>query len=117
VYVRPFQRPGGRVVISLEGGIEPRWNPNGRELFFVNPDGALMSAAVRPSADGATLDVEAARQLFRSRLQDRGLYPPNYKIDYDVSPAGDRFLMLQATEKAEAGAISVVANWRPKTPR
>ena len=55
--------------------------------------------------------------MFQSRLQDRGLYPPNYKIDYDVSPDGDRVLMLQATEKAEAAAISVVANWRPKAIR
>jgi Tol biopolymer transport system component len=115
VYVRPFQRAGERVVISLDGGIEPRWNSNGREIFFISPSGAVMSAAVRPSAAGSVLDVEPARQLFQSRLQNRGLYPPNFKIDYDVSRGGERFLMLQATEKAEAAAITVVANWRPKT--
>lgn len=117
VYVRPFQRPGARALISTEGGIEARWNPNGREIFLVNPAGAVMSAAVRPSADGTSLDVDPARLLFQGRLSARGVYPPSYKIDYDVSPAGDRFLILQTTDSSEGAAITVVANWQPQAIR
>jgi len=69
-----------------------------------------MSAALRPSADGLSFDVEPPRALFQGRLAEAGAYPPNFKMDYDVSPVGDRFLMLQTIEKA-AAPITVVANW------
>ena len=33
-YVQPYPGPGGKWQISTEGGTEPMWNPNGRELFY-----------------------------------------------------------------------------------
>jgi eukaryotic-like serine/threonine-protein kinase len=38
VYVQPFPGPGRRVLISTDGGTEPRWSRNGRELFYRNAD-------------------------------------------------------------------------------
>jgi eukaryotic-like serine/threonine-protein kinase len=38
VYVQPYPGPGGKWQISTEGGIEPTWNPNGRELFYRSGD-------------------------------------------------------------------------------
>jgi Tol biopolymer transport system component/tRNA A-37 threonylcarbamoyl transferase component Bud32 len=38
VYVQPYPGPGGKWQISTEGGMEPVWNPNGRELFYRSGD-------------------------------------------------------------------------------
>jgi Tol biopolymer transport system component len=38
VYVRPFQPPGGKTQISNDGGTEPVWSSDGRELFYLNGD-------------------------------------------------------------------------------
>jgi hypothetical protein len=117
VYARPFPGPGGRFQVSVAGGIEARWHPNGKEIFFVNPKGELLVAAVRPSADGASLDVEAPRILFQTRMAGGGTYPANFKIDYDVSGDGQRFLMLVTTDDAAMASITVIANWQPKATR
>ena len=36
IYVQPYPGPGGKSQISTDGGTEPVWNPNGRELFYRN---------------------------------------------------------------------------------
>jgi hypothetical protein len=46
-----------------------------------------------------------------------GTYPANFKIDYDVSGDGQRFLMLVTTDEAAMASITVVANWQPKATR
>ena len=43
VYVQPFMRPGGRVRVSTNGGSQPRWRGDGRELFYLALDGTMMS--------------------------------------------------------------------------
>ena len=63
VYVQPFMRPGGRVRVSTNGGSQPRWRGDGRELFYLALDGTMMSVR---TADPAT--PGAARKLFQLRL-------------------------------------------------
>lgn len=46
VYVRPFPPAGGGWLVSRTGGTQPRWRGDGRELFFLAPDGSVMAAAV-----------------------------------------------------------------------
>src|SRR5437667_12530984 len=46
IYVQPFPGPGGKWQVSNEGGTQPRWNRNGKELFYISADGKLMSVAI-----------------------------------------------------------------------
>src|SRR3984893_13048992 len=83
VYVSPFARPGGKRQISTNGGIKPRWKRDGKEIFYLSPDGQLMATEVRIS--GETVEVGATRTLFSGMTTANG-------YGYDVSPDGQRIL-------------------------
>ena len=60
IYMRPFPGPGPDARVSIDGGTQVRWDPHGKELFFIAADGRLMSVPVRfPSQD----DVEPGRPV------------------------------------------------------
>ena len=104
IYVRGYPGSGGKWQISNEGGTEPVWNPKGRELFFRN--GNRMMAV--ETTTQPTFSAGKPKLLFE------GPYVPTPRSlpDYDVSPDGQRFLMLKTTEQAQTSAqINVVLNW------
>ncbi len=105
VYVQPYPGPGGKWQISTDGGTEPVWNPNGRELFYRSGD-KMMAADV--STEPAFV-AGKPHMLFEGPYMPTPITSPNY----DVSPDGQRFLMLKAVEQAEAAPtqINVVLNW------
>src|SRR5262249_23503679 len=97
IYVVPYPGPGGRSQVSTDGGTQPRWNKNGRELFF-RSGAKMMAVAVET---GATFRAGAAHVLFEKAAGD-----------YDVAPDGRRFLMLKPTPAAgDAGELHVIVNW------
>jgi serine/threonine-protein kinase len=102
IYVRPYPGPGGKWQISTGGGSEPVWNPKGRELFYRSGNKMM---AVDVTTQG-TFSAGKPRILFE------GAYVPTPRSfpDYDVSPDGQRFLMLKPNEQAQA-QINVVLNW------
>jgi Tol biopolymer transport system component len=105
VYVQPYPGPGGKWQISTEGGTEPVWNRNGRELFYRSGDKVMaMDIATQPNFAAGT-----PRMLFEGPYES----PPVPNANYDVSPDGQRFLMLKPTEQAETAPtqINVVLNW------
>ena len=91
IYVQPFPGPGTRQVISTNGGKEPVWSPDGRELFY-RESTALMAVPVETT------------DSFRAGLPKR-LFDGPYVADnaghasYDVSPDGTKFLMIQNDER------------------
>ena len=112
VYVQRFPELGDKRQISVGGGIDPVWSPDGRELFYLRtrpggPPGAVMVVA---------LETEPTVAPGRSEVLFEGVYyrPPIVVRQYDLSPDGERFLMItvgdQATEEA-APQIHVVLNW------
>jgi Tol biopolymer transport system component len=105
VYVQPYPGPGGKWQISTEGGTEPVWNPNGRELFYRSGNKILAVDIITQPG----FSVGKPRMLFEGPYQPAPLTAPNY----DVSPDGQRFLMLKPVESAEAAPtqINVVLNW------
>jgi serine/threonine-protein kinase len=104
IYVRPFPGPGGKLQISTEGGAEPVWARNGRELFYRNGD-KMMSAAVETKP---MFTAGKPKLLFEGHYE-AGLYPS--LANYDVSPDGQRFLMIKASEQEQASTqINVVLN-------
>jgi Tol biopolymer transport system component/predicted Ser/Thr protein kinase len=105
IYVQPYPGPGGKWQISTEGGSEPVWNPNGGELFYRNGDKMMaVDITTQPGFAAGT-----PKLLFEGRYAT-GPFPI---ANYDVSPDGQRFLMLKAAEQAEAAPtqINVVLNW------
>jgi serine/threonine-protein kinase len=85
VYVRSYPQPGARVSVSLQGGSEPVWARDGRELFYRAGD-SLMAASVTSSP---TLTVTGRRRLFAGPFLEGGGYR-----EYDVAPDGQHFVMI-----------------------
>jgi hypothetical protein len=109
--VRPFPGPGGKWQISTEGGVEPVWARNGRELFYRNGD-KMMAAAVETKPTFAA----AKPQLLFERHYEAS--PQSFLANYDVSPDGQRFLMVKAGEQESAATqINVVLNWADELRR
>ena len=102
VYVRPYPGPGGKWQISTDGGGEPMWNPKGRELFYRS--GQKMMAV--------DYTEQPEFSAGKPKLLFEGPYVPSPRslADYDVTPDGQRFLMLKNAEQ-RPGEISVVLNW------
>jgi Tol biopolymer transport system component len=104
IYVQPYPGLGGKYQISTEGGTEPVWNPNGRELFFRS--GAKMMVVDITSQPG--FSAGKPRMLFEGPYLSLQATIPSY----DISPIGRRFLMLKASEQSQAiTQIDIVQNW------
>ena len=81
IYVQPYPGPGGKWQISTDGGNEPQWNRNGRELFYRNGD-KMMATAVQTKP---TLAAAKPNLLFE-RHYEASAQP--FLANYDVSPDG-----------------------------
>ncbi len=106
IYVRPFPDPGGKLQISTEGGTEPMWSRDGRELFYRIGD-KMMAVAI---ATEPRLAPGSPTLLFEGRYRS-GSEGGNPATGYDVAPDG-RFVMIRAEEGAGGTQqINVVLNW------
>ena len=91
----------GKWLVSSAGGDRPRWRRDGKELFYLAPDGKMMAVPVKSAA---TFELGLPVPLFETRTV--GFYP------YDVSPDG-RFLINTPIEsEASSTPITVVLNWQ-----
>ena len=110
VWVQPFPIvDAGRWQVSTAGGVQPLWARNGRELFYVAPDGALM--AVQWETRGSPESAGAPTRLIEGRYFKGG--EGTTVRQYDVTADGQRFLMMkdEARETDVAPSINVVQNW------
>jgi serine/threonine protein kinase/Tol biopolymer transport system component len=106
VYVQPYPGPGGKWEISTEGGTEPVWNPNGRELFYRSGD-KMMAAEI---ATQPSFSAGKPKVLFAGQYQPSPNITPT--ANYDIAPDGQRFLMLKLAGQDQAATqINVVLNW------
>jgi Tol biopolymer transport system component/DNA-binding winged helix-turn-helix (wHTH) protein len=106
IYVQHYSGPGGKWQISTEGGTEPLWNPNGRELFYRSGD-RMMAAEI---ATQPHFSAGKPKMLFSGQFQPSPNPVPN--ANYDVSRDGQRFLLLKAGGLDKAPTqINVVLNW------
>jgi serine/threonine-protein kinase len=104
VYVRPYPGPGGKWQISTDGGSEPVWNPKGRELFFRSGKKMMVVEYVGQQS----FTAGKPKELFE------GNYIPTPRTfpDYDITPDGQKFLMLKTAEDQQSNSqINVVVNW------
>jgi dipeptidyl aminopeptidase/acylaminoacyl peptidase len=104
VYVRPFPKGEGRVVVSTDGGAAPRWRGDGRELFY-EANREIWAVAITPTATGLQIGPPA-------RLFDLGVG----SAGWDVTRDGRRILVGRGVEQRAPGALTVTVNW-PSTLR
>jgi serine/threonine protein kinase/Tol biopolymer transport system component len=102
VYVESFPVPGRKVRISTDGGMDPRWRNDGRELYFIAADGQLMATGItmKPS-----FHATVPKPLFR--IPTTG---DNVRRNYWASPDGQRFLALQEPS-GSVEQVNVIVNW------
>ena len=117
VYVRPFDPgsptgtppEGGKWQVSTQGGFSPRWNGNGKELFYVRSDGTVMSVEV--SGNDGVFQAGVPKPLFKPK----GLAPQNPDYFYwDASSDGKQFIFVvspSASATVTPPRFTVVLNW------
>lgn len=108
VYVRPFPNVGdGRWMVSTEGGAFPVWSRSGSELFYVNR-ATIMAVAVE--ARGETFAAQTPEALFSGPFETGS-------PQFDVTPDGRHFIMVEADPDARPTQIQVIANWMEEIRR
>ncbi|HEX6105219.1 MAG TPA: protein kinase, partial [Gemmatimonadales bacterium] len=105
VYVRPFPETAtAKWQVSTAGGQQPLWAASGRELFYINGRGEMVSAEIRP---GAAFSVGEQRTLFST-----GPYAGGGGIhSYAVSPDDRRFLFTREGEALQESELVVAQHW------
>ncbi len=107
VYVQPLPE-GPKRQVSIGGGKMPVWSRDGSELFYAARDGMLMSVALRHAAGG--LEIAEPKSLFPLQLGVSGEIQFQ-RHPYDVSPDGQRFLVIRRAPDSETDSAVVVTNW------
>jgi Tol biopolymer transport system component len=106
VYVQRFPGADGKWQVSTHGGLQPRWRRDGKELFYLAPDGKLMAAAVKTSA--STFETGTPQVLFNTGITTGFVDRRN---QYVVTRDGQRFLVNISAEDENSAPITVVLNW------
>jgi len=113
VYVMAYPGPGPQVPISTNGGTDPLWRQDGRELYYRAGDQMM---AVNVVSNGRSLTASKPKVLWRGHYlagagSSCGMAGPT-SANYDVTPDGERFLMMEdASPNAECELLRVVSNW------
>jgi len=106
VYVSPFPGFGSKWEVSRGGGEEPRWRGDGKEMFYLAPDGRLMAADVK---SGTGFEAGSPIALFQTHPRQ-----PLSAMDffsYDVTADGQKFLVNTKMDTTSSAPLSVILNW------
>jgi serine/threonine protein kinase len=107
IYVSPFPSFSSKWQVSRnDGGEEPRWRRDGKELFYLAPDGRLMAAEIRV---GSGFETGSPTVLFQTHPRQ-----PISAMDffsYDVTADGQRFLVNTKVDTSNSAPLSVILNW------
>ena len=102
VYVQSFPVPAARYPVSKGGGAQPQWRGDGKEIFFLTPDSALMAAAIDTTREFRASVPEVLFQAAASAAN---------RHQYAVTRDGKRFLMISTDRGAIGSPLTVVVNW------
>jgi len=105
IYVQTFPPSSAQWQVSSGGGAGPVWRRDGKELFYLSPGRKLMAVDVKLGSN--TFEAGVPRMLF----QTRGPGFPGPRNAYDVSPDGQRFLIISTPADAPPTPVTVVTNW------
>jgi serine/threonine protein kinase/Tol biopolymer transport system component len=115
IWLRSFPDRAKVIRVTENGGTQVRWPRAGTELFYLAPNGTLMTAPLMPASNGKTVEIGSPVALFPTNLL---IYPSagNFRQDYDVSHDGSRILMNVPMRDTFMPPITVILNWRRPSP-
>jgi len=112
IYVQPFPGPGGDSRVSIDGGAQVRWNPNGKELFYIAPDDRLMAVPIRFVSNGKAVEPGTPLGLFATNVGSTAIN--TNRQQYAVSANGQTFVMNSVLGEGSTSPITVILNWKPR---
>jgi hypothetical protein len=114
VHVREFPNGQRRWQVSTDGGFEPKWRGDGRELFYIAADQQMMSVAV--SDRNGAFEPGRPTPLFRASVLGAPYQNGFVRNEYAVTRDGERFLINEPVDGSPAYAIRVLVNWQSLLP-
>jgi eukaryotic-like serine/threonine-protein kinase len=106
IYIQAFPAGGRKHQASIDGGRMPVWSRDGKELYFIAPDGQMMSVPI--ASKGGNLEIGTPKALFQSNI----VTASNNFVTFDVSKDG-RFLIPQQ-EQASGLPLTLLVNWQSR---
>jgi len=104
IYIQAFPDAGGKWQISTQGGRDPMWRRDGKELFYISPDGKMMSVDI---AAAATLQAGVPKVLFEGVRSNENPLGRSYAVTAD----GQQFLVIRPDRARAIPSTTVVVNW------
>jgi Tol biopolymer transport system component len=106
IFIKTFPEEQGKWQISTQGGISPRWAPDGRELYYINTVGKFMGVPIQHKP---FFSPGKAKELFDVAQMN---FPITPLTNFDVTPDGQKFLMVRNLSfRARDTAFNIVTNW------
>jgi Tol biopolymer transport system component len=113
VYVTSFPTPGGKTQVSVNGGSEPRWRRDGKELFYIAPGDKLTAVDVIP---GARVQFGIPHELFPMPEHASGILWLDSGI-FEAFDNGQHFLIHEHVDITAHQPVRVLLNWVPAQKR
>jgi len=104
IYIAGFPSMTGARQVSTSGGCTPQWRADGKELYYLGEDGAVMSVEVKP---GSSLQIGPPRRLFQTSIGEYAFCWAKYVPAAD----GQKFLIIEAPTTPADEQMHVVTNW------
>ncbi len=104
IYVQAFPGPGGKYQVSTQGGQDPQWRRDGKEILYLSPEGDMMSVDVIAGTD---FQAGIPRKLFRAGPSGGNPAGRGWALSAD----GQRFLFRKPIQSGFVPTITVVLNW------
>ncbi len=107
VYAESFPATGFKRQLSTQGGYEPHWRRDGKELFYMAPNQTLMAVGVKTNP--TTLEVSPPKALFATRIKWMEIQAGAHH--YAAARDGQRFLISSTTDEARSMPVTIMLNW------
>ena len=111
IYVTSFPGAAGKWQVSRGGGSEPRWRGDGKEIFYIAPNGMLMAVPVNAESIFAT---GTPAPLFQ--IHGRASISSTDVFTYDVAKDGKRFLVNRYVKPEHVPPLTILLNAAPANP-
>ena len=98
VYITSFPATGNRLQVSTEGGTRPRWDPDGKGIYY-RENNQVMFVSFEA---GPPVKLGAPQRLFETTSS---------QSNWDIHPSGERFLIVQNADELASSQIHVIVNW------
>jgi eukaryotic-like serine/threonine-protein kinase len=106
IYVTSFPDLHGKWQVSNNGGTQPRWRGDGKELFYIAPNGKMMASVVTTEGH---FDARTPLPLFQANAREQ--VAGSELVMYDVTRDGQRFLINTQMETTHSQSMMVILNW------